>query len=345
MPVRPFLLASFLVVTFGLAQSLTACGDDDTSTTSDAGTAGKSGSGAGTGGSAGSKTGGSGGGKAGSGGSQASGRGGAGGAGGAGGTNPADLYTCKPAAPQPGGSALAGAACCGGLGVCTKNPTGPAAASYGLSECKAGQDLKCVPSLGGESDAGSDDAGVGVGSASCRVELPANLIGNLDLEGRCVPSCFVASDPSASNLGRSTCSADSKCAPCYSPITGETTGACSQAGDRPRQPAPPGFKKCGDGDIGYCVTAGAAAMSGMNVMLPQLTCVDGEVCAPKLRVLDAQACFAHCDSQIGGPGACIAAFIIPEANRSFLVKSSCAAGEVCAPCVSPLDNTATGACR
>jgi hypothetical protein len=81
------------------------------------------------------------------------------------------------------------------------------------------------------------------------------------------------------------------------------------------------------------------------VMLPQLTCASGEVCAPKVRVLDSQACFAHCDSMLGGPGACIAGFVIAEMNRSFLMKSDCQTGELCAPCVSPLDMKPTGACR
>ena len=86
-------------------------------------------------------------------------------------------------------------------------------------------------------------------------------------------------------------------------------------------------------------------MSGAagTVMLPQLTCADGSVCAPKARVLSPNACFAHCDS-IGGPGACVASFIIPMQFQTLLPQGSCMTGEICAPCVSPIDMMRTGAC-
>jgi hypothetical protein len=48
---------------------------------------------------------------------------------------------------------------------------------------------------------------------------------------------------------------------------------------------------------------------------------------------------------IGGPGACIAKFIIPETMQSFLMQSTCDDGEICAPCINPLSMMPTGACR
>jgi hypothetical protein len=313
-----------------------ACGDDDDDNvadggpdggqTKDSGTPGEDASMGGTGGKG--MTGGTGGTSAGT--------------GGMGGMT--DVYECTPPAPEKGGKAKEGEACCGGVGVCTKNPSGKGSEGYGLDKCQSGKDLKCVPVIpASDSDAGDDDGGASAAIQTCRVELPANL-GDFDLEGRCVPTCFTTGDPSAANLGESTCGKNNKCVPCYSPVTGKSTGACEQAGDSPSDPAPAGFDACGDG-AGYCVAMDAASAGGMSVMLPQLECKDGEVCAPKVKVVDQSACFAHCDSAIGGPGACIAAFIIPEMMRTFLMQSTCDDAEICAPCINPLDMMPTGACR
>ena len=326
-----------VVLVVGLVCVGFACGDDDDGgAQAAAGSAGESqhGGRGGTGGASG----------------RPAARGGTGGSGGSAGTaanggagttsNSGDPYTCKPSAPEAGGGKLEGESCCEGLGKCAKPPTGPEATGYSLAECKAGADLKCVPVANAEdADAGSSPI------ETCKVDLPATLIGDLQLEGRCVSSCFVAADPSSANLGQSSCDAGSKCVPCYSPITGQSTGACNQFGDKPSEPAPQGFAVCGEGDLGYCVRSEAVMTMNTNgVMLPQLTCSEGFVCAPKLRVLDSKACFAHCESAIGGPGACIAGYIVDASNRSFLMRSSCAEGELCAPCVSPLDMQPTGAC-
>lgn len=256
------------------------------------------------------------------------------GASGSGTAGTGDVYTCKPPAAEPGGSKTMGQSCCGGLGTCSKNSRAMSAA-YGVDQCKP--DLRCAPS-----EAGFEDAGVAE-SQACKVELPPGLIPNSDLEGRCVPNCFTSGDTTTGNLGQSSCDKGSKCVPCYSPVTGASTGACEQAGDKPKQPAPAAFPSCGDSNVGYCVPSTAVTSMG-NVMLPQLTCAQGQVCAPKQRVLDSRACFSHCESGVGGPGACVANFVVPESSRSFLMQMTCAPGELCVPCVSPLDMMVTGAC-
>lgn len=317
----------------GLILSGVACGDDDDDSApdggpdggpADSGTPAKDASMGGTGGK----------GMTGTGGMSA-------GTGGMGGTT--DVYTCMPPEPEKGGTAKEGDACCSGLGLCTKNASGTGSSGYGLDKCQFGKGLSCAPNLSLlDTDAGDDDGGAAA-VQTCRVELPANL-GDFDLEGRCVPSCFTTGDASAANLGQSTCAKNNKCVPCYSPVTGESTGACEQNGDSPAEAAPPGFDACGDG-AGYCIAMNAASAGGMSVMLPQLECKDGDVCAPKIKVLDQKACFAHCDSVIGGPGACIAAFIIPETMRNLLQQSTCDDAEICAPCINPLNMMPTGACR
>jgi hypothetical protein len=324
------------ILCVGLIAGGVACGDDDDDNVADGGPdGGTSDSGVSIGDAA-TDGGGGTGGKGGGTGGMSGGTGGSGDIG--------DVYECKPPAPEKGGTAKTGEACCEGLGVCTKNASGTGAAGYGLDKCAAGKDLKCVPVLpSADFDAGDDDGGASGPIASCRVELPATL-GDFDLEGRCVPGCFITGDPSAANLGQSSCNSGSKCVPCYSPVTGESTGACEQDGDSPTESAPPGFAECGDG-IGYCVSADTVMMTSGMAMLPQLTCDADQVCAPKVKVIDQKACFAHCDSVIGGPGACIAAYIVPEATRGLLQQSTCEDGEKCAPCINPTDMKPTGACR
>jgi hypothetical protein len=250
-----------------------------------------------------------------------------------------------------GGTGKAGDSCCGGIGKCILNATGPSAAAYGLDTCAPNKNLKCAPAVTpGESDAGEEDGGTAA-IASCRVALPKTL-GTFDLEGRCIPSCFITGDPSTANLGQSTCSKNSKCVPCYSPITAKSTGACNQGSDHPVEAAPKGFAECGDGKIGYCVASSAAMMSGGMSMssgdgggpaLQQLTCKKGEVCAPKDIVINPHECFAHCMSPFGA-GACVSTLVLDSMTSMLLQQADCQTGEVCAPCVSPLNQKRTGAC-
>lgn len=312
-----------------LGSVVVACGDDDDGPTPDAGPDGgdsdrMDGSVSGRGGRGGS----SGAGSGGSGGMMA--------------TDAGPVYQCEEPAPESGGSATKGEGCCSGLGLCTEKPVGPGSQAYGLSDCKAGADLKCAPIL----SARDDDAGASSAGAVCRATLTGAGAGAPDYEGRCVPSCFLGGDRSAANLGRASCDANSKCVPCFSPITGATTGACDQPGDAPKEAAPTAFGTCGDADTGLCVPAGLVASAAAGIMLPQLTCADGFLCAPKSSALTPGSCFAHCNSPLGGPGACIASFIVPAMQRGLLTREVCMEGELCVPCVNPLDpmRARTGAC-
>jgi len=59
-------------------------------------------------------------------------------------------------------------------------------------------------------------------------------LGGFNAEGRCIPSCVPAIQAQASRLAQDDCTqAGTLCAPCYDPITGADTGACTQAGDAP----------------------------------------------------------------------------------------------------------------
>lgn len=265
-------------------------------------------------------------------------------------------YTCqaKLAAhpPDPGGDGAQGSACCAGLGSCQLQGAImlDLKASLGHDACKAGAgdaDLRCAPK-----------------------ELKHNGVchaqtGGAALEGRCLSRCLLAGDPKALLLTTTDCGAGDEqvCAACYDPVSGEATGACTlQPGDKPSEPAPTPFKSCGvymgSGDAaGVCMPKSLATASGNAVAatLPQDSCAESEVCVPKLKSVDFNACFAECETsalvQAAGSkeGGCIPPYIAATSNPeavTFLEQGSCAAGEVCAPCLDPTKDLAvSGACE
>jgi hypothetical protein len=251
----------------------------------------------------------------------------------------AAAYHCVPKPGDDGGNARRGATCCGGLGRCTE-PSDDTPASLPHDACSASPDLRCVPLQ--PMAAAADDADAGMSNqgkyASCRVVLPGAPSSFPDYEGRCLPSCFVQHGDFAARLSQGTCEPGETCAPCYSPLTGDATGDCSLFGDSPVDPAPEGFSECSDG-LGYCVPAFAAGMQASQ--LSQLTCQSGELCGPKAKVADPNACFEHCDAGTFGAGACVPMFL--ASTFAFaLTTSTCSNSEVCAPC--DFLGTRTGVC-
>jgi hypothetical protein len=244
-------------------------------------------------------------------------------------------YTCEPP-PLPDGDIGVGEGCCEGLGTCTEI-SGDAGSSAGYGDCKAAENLRCVPRAP-SGDAGAGDGGAGA-PVTCRMKPAGTPDGGTDYEGRCIPECLTRGV--SSSLTQGECAAEFICVPCYSLITGASTGACNSGGDAPVEAAPMGFDECGD-TAGYCVPNTSIGDAGTTLM--QLTCDEDERCVPKSRVVSPNSCFAHCDS-IFGAGACLPTFLVPESNRGTLQPATCATGELCVPCINPLTTMATGACR
>jgi hypothetical protein len=243
-------------------------------------------------------------------------------------------YQCEPPA-GPDGTIAAGQSCCEGLGTCVALG-GDAGAALGVGDCSAAQGLRCMPaSAPGDAGAGTDG---GTNALSkCRFRA-ATQDGGADYEGRCLPECLTRG---TSTLQQGECPDEFVCTPCYNLITGASTGACDNDGDRPVDPAPPGFAECGD-SLGYCIPASSVGPTGAN--LPQLSCEAEERCAPKVRVEQSDGCFPRCDS-VFGAGACLPAFLIPMESRGVLQPAGCATGELCSPCINPTTMMRTGACN
>jgi hypothetical protein len=227
------------------------------------------------------------------------------------------------------------------------------AGSLGKAGCTA--DLLCAPK----------DPSTIQGLPNGEIPTCTATYGDLTLEGRCLPRCFTAGNPSAGSLDEGDCPADLAaqigvddvvCAPCFNPIDGESTGACEQFGDMPADPTPPpGFAECGafmDGPMmGLCVPQDLVMNTGANLeQIPVDTCAAGELCAPANKAIDTNLCFTKCESPLGGAGACVATYIVESTPDGMglsgtLGQVTCEAGETCTPCLNPLSGMPTGACE
>jgi hypothetical protein len=161
-------------------------------------------------------------------------------------------------------------------------------------------------------------------------------------EGRCLSTCLGGSvAQQKANLPTAGCGADEVCAPCFDPITGAATAACTINGDKPIQPKYqfPGCCDNGTGeDVGVCVPPSLAGNEAS--MLKQDTCGTGRLCAPITKARDANYKFPRCTGL--GAGACVPRCILDASEAGILSRVTCAQGEVCAPC--SIGTTSTGAC-
>ncbi|MEY4579027.1 MAG: hypothetical protein RL701_3730, partial [Pseudomonadota bacterium] len=216
--------------------------------------------------------------------------------------------------------------CCGDLGRCVPVETVAAADRSRLdsNNCAGGPDELCAPSKW-ISDPPTKPA-------SCR---PYG-----DFEGRCLPECLPGVANRLDSLRRDSCEAGERCAPCYDPLTGGDTGACSINGDKPAQ-APRIFADC-CGDVGACVPQDGVGEYD-RVRLNNIGCIaGGELCAPKLWVQNQRAKPTACRALGINEGRCLPSCLPDIAKRAGeLTRETCADTYLCVPCFDPrtLDNT------
>lgn len=285
------------------------------------------------------------------------------------------LYVCEKRAPRdPGGNGAVGAPCCGGKGSCTSG----SAPNAELGHDSCGASLFCAPTTATASAAGA--------FAKCRSHIVSSVAGGL--EGRCVPKCFTLGNAQSvvlddgrdvavdgGDAGRGPCAADEVCAPCFSPVDGKATGACSmKTGDSPADAAPTPYKSCPAGnDAGQPVGGGLCLPGGLltaltdksnayyNPSIPGLkqdNCANGEKCVPEKKVADPGYCFPRCTTSdftvtAGGgdptyrAGTCDPAYVIYDVAGAIGIQVStgggpCDADSLCAPCKSPINTPTAG---
>jgi len=165
-------------------------------------------------------------------------------------------------------------------------------------------------------------------------------------EGRCLPSCLPDIAAQAAQLRQDICDQGELCAPCFDPLTGDSTGSCELEGDEPGDPAYEFPTCCDNGmgtDLGTCVPT-ALVSSEQASLLGRDSCASGNLCAPTELANSAYTPMS-CDSWGGGEGRCLPSClpdIAVQADR--LTRGACAQGELCAPCFDPVTGVATGSC-
>lgn len=224
--------------------------------------------------------------------------------------------------PGPSQPPATFASCCGGAGRCIPRAQVPAESASRLDAdtCQGGP--LCVPRpLAGDPNAVPP---------TCRAA-------QTNAEGRCLMECLPEVRPGRDRLGRQSCAAGERCVPCYDPISGESTGACTFSPSDPGPSEPPYlFASCCGGQ-GLCVPS-SSVPAGAD--LPVDSCsASGAVCAPREQVEGNPA--QSCTSSLGN-GVCLDPCFLPPGLIAFAQVGSCAASERCAPC--NLFGSATGAC-
>ena len=207
--------------------------------------------------------------------------------------------------------------CCSDAGRCIVSSQVPAASRSQLNAdgCDAQAGLLCVPlTLAQAPDAPP---------AACHDSATS-------AEGRCLMQCLPEVAPQASRLRPSGCAGGELCVPCYDPLTGDSTGACSfsAADPGPSEPAVVFDACCAGG--GLCVPQ--ALLPGGSSSLSAQSCTRaGSVCAPRALVAEANGRLPGCASVLG-TSVCVASCFVPFGLGEVLPASSCAEAEECVPC-------------
>ncbi len=150
-------------------------------------------------------------------------------------------------------------------------------------------------------------------------------------EGRCLSTCVASVSSQASQLHRDVCAGGELCAPCYDPITGAATGACSGSPcDMPHLPAYQ-FPTCctfGGVDGGTCVPSDIVpAAQASN--LKQDTCPSNNfLCVPNEYLPNSTTPIGTCTSLLGA-ATCVSK--CTTAPQLFL-QDTCPDNHQCVPC-------------
>jgi hypothetical protein len=248
---------------------------------------------------------------------------------------PSSPYTCfdnqatslpralpiPPTYPNPGTAEPPPPVECCGDGMCV-----PAIAQTQFGQASCGPGEMCMP-------------------YSQPAPLPCHLkIGNLALEGACVPDCHARQDVHAGAPQAGDCQGVEPmvCQPCFDPLTGASTSTCFDV----REPTAI-YAECGwtpDGQsFGRCTPPEVAKSYGFDPgSFPTDNCVADDVCVPTTKLLEPRSCYSMCDSTVG-PGMCMPVYLFNHRYPRLIgMFSACPGGETCMSCVDPI--TGAGTC-
>ncbi len=159
----------------------------------------------------------------------------------------------------------------------------------------------------------------------------APLPGFPDAEGRCLSSCLKSVADKAADLVKDACEAGELCVPCFDPVTGASTGACSSSAcDAPAKPAFV-FEKCcpylGQGQA-TCLPTSKVPVA-QQAGLQKATCQVDFLCVPDEYIPVTGVPIATCTTP--GGGACVSK-CVPNLP-AYLGSGDCPdKNHICVPC-------------
>jgi hypothetical protein len=206
--------------------------------------------------------------------------------------------------------------CCSGRGRCMPpQTTGSANLKPPRDSCES--DAVCVPS-----------------SLTDARAIPKTCASVDGSEGRCTSTCL-GRLTALIDLPTQGCAKDEVCTPCYDPITGNNTGACTLHGDAPTQPMQR-FERCCDGDreipAGVCVPPKLSRGRAGDIFR-RSPCKGDRVCVPTVELVDPDYQYPLCLSVT--LGVCMPSCLFDPLDALLFTSLLCDRGDVCVPC-SPL---------
>jgi hypothetical protein len=173
---------------------------------------------------------------------------------------------------------------------------------------------------------------------------PATCTSVAGAEGRCLSSVLPDVDKQKALLPQATCTASEKCVPCFDPITGMPTGACSLSCDTGPTQAPVTFAQCCDARA-HCVPANVVP-DEQEGNLDQDTCTDTNLCVPDQILLNQAIPTCSANSLILGnyTGVCLSECFSFGIQGLALARGNCASGYKCAPCTQNGQPTGAPGC-
>lgn len=167
-------------------------------------------------------------------------------------------------------------------------------------------------------------------------------------EGRCVSRALPDIGAQADTLPQDTCTADQRCAPCFSPIDGTDTGLCHLSCDAGPQEPPTLAPTCCH-DVGTCIPSSSVPADEAG-QLAQDACETDQLCVPDSFITGSP--LVTCEAaMIGldiGEGRCLPDCLAQTGGiNGALMTGDCSAagsGFKCFPCTDPLSGAPTGLC-
>jgi hypothetical protein len=163
-------------------------------------------------------------------------------------------------------------------------------------------------------------------------------------EGRCLSRVLPAVKAQDALLPQDTCTANERCAPCYDPITGMSTGACNLSCDAGPKRAPVTFAQCCDARA-HCVPS-SSIPDDQEDNLDQDSCADTNLCVPDQILLGQTIPTCTASSLLLGSysGVCLSDCFSFGIQGLALARGSCQSGFKCAPCVQNGQPTGAPGC-